>query len=292
MTDRTIGFLLSYHYFKSQDMDELAPHFAGFPLFLDSGAFSALTLGKPINIEEYATFIKRYGHHFTTIANLDVINDPAASYTNWLRLKELGAETVPVVHYGTPYTYLDKYIEAGERYILVGGLVGRSQTTEVRAWLVGVFRRGEPHGVGFHGFGLTNMQDLADFPWYSCDSSTWSAAWRFGNVHLWDSRGKRVSMQVGNPKSVYKHARLLREHGVEPALLADRTKYHYLHALTASVIAWYRLGRWWHERHKPVTAGEGRPTGPILYLADTSRTHLIPGAEAIRAYEALQGGST
>lgn len=281
------GFLMSYHYYKDVDLNVLAPRLAGHPLFLDSGAYSAMTVGAVINLTEFATYALREGHRFEVIANLDVINDPQASWDNWVALKKAGVNAQPVVHAFTPYKWLQKYIDAGEKYILLGGMVTSSPgtKTESRAWLVGAFRIAAKHDVVFHGFGLTNIKDLAEFPWYSCDSSSWGAAYRFGHLRLWSDRGGWVPAQVGDPKTVYKAARLLREHLVEPEFIADRTKYHHSLAARASAIAWHRMGTWWNRRHGPVLL-PGAPPGPTLYLADLLPEKLATAAEAIRDYEA------
>lgn len=52
-------FLLSYHYFKSEDLDALVEQMPVRPmLFADSGAYSAYSQGAVIDIKEYAAWLK------------------------------------------------------------------------------------------------------------------------------------------------------------------------------------------------------------------------------------------
>jgi GTP cyclohydrolase I len=72
------GFLFSFHYFGERDTIVFP---AGDVLTIgDSGAFSALTLGSPIELTDYATWVRHTAGvldwHFT----LDVIGDPEASW--------------------------------------------------------------------------------------------------------------------------------------------------------------------------------------------------------------------
>src|SRR5262249_41661688 len=73
-----LKILLSFAYYAK---DEPEPFIAKMCLgdapdvFLDSGAFSAMTLGKRIALSEYVAWLKRWSAHVTRYANLDVIGD-------------------------------------------------------------------------------------------------------------------------------------------------------------------------------------------------------------------------
>ncbi len=56
--EQRLKMLLSYHYYKKVDLAQLVEDIA-LPchIFMDSGAFSAKSLGKPINIKEYMQFL-------------------------------------------------------------------------------------------------------------------------------------------------------------------------------------------------------------------------------------------
>ena len=63
--------LISYHYFRSWSDEDKAKILSGsvnargFSLMLDSGAFSAKTLGVEINLDEYMAFLHKHGDVFT-----------------------------------------------------------------------------------------------------------------------------------------------------------------------------------------------------------------------------------
>ena len=54
-------------------------------LFVDSGAFSAMTQGIKLDqdyLDQYIDFVKRWEHVIDIYANVDVIQDPEATYHN------------------------------------------------------------------------------------------------------------------------------------------------------------------------------------------------------------------
>jgi hypothetical protein len=227
--------LLSYHYFRNVDLDAaMAQHFGAGPLpevFADSGAYSAWKLGATIDVVEYAAWVRRWSHLFTTYANLDVIGDAerAASETaaNQRILEEAGLTPLPVFHAGEPWEALDALLERGYDYIGLGGLVGR-RAKAIAPWLVKVFTRAEGKAV-FHGFGLTNLNLSRSFGFYSLDSTTWANGHRYGEVQLWDERSRSVlklsraySTSAEVHDEVYRHADLLRAHGGDPSHFAQR----------------------------------------------------------------------
>ncbi len=154
-------------------------------LFLDSGAYSALTQGVKIDIQEYIDFIKKYKDHLEAYANLDVIGDAEASYKNQKIMEEAGLTPIPCFHYGEPIGYLKEYIENYD-YISLGGMVPIS-TGDLRVWLDELFskyicdEKGMPR-VKVHGFGLTSHPLLIQYPWYSVDSTSWVVTGRMGAV--------------------------------------------------------------------------------------------------------------
>ena len=78
-------------------------------MMLDSGAYSAFTRGKEIDIDQYADYCKTNGHMFECCVTLDVIGDGKRSYENWLYLRKKGLPVLPVYHIGTDEKWLVKY---------------------------------------------------------------------------------------------------------------------------------------------------------------------------------------
>jgi hypothetical protein len=149
---------------------------------LDSGAFSAKYSGAVITVDEYAGFLRKHEELFDGGAiNLDVIGDRRGSYENWLRLRSLGAETIPVFHLQPDdksmddgYSFLDKYLGQTD-HICIGGIARLN--TEQRTYGLDALwnylvKRGADKTHKFHGLGLTRLALMTRFPWYSVDSAT------------------------------------------------------------------------------------------------------------------------
>jgi hypothetical protein len=138
--------------------------------FLDSGAFSAYSQGKPLDVGAYIRFCHKHRSAFEVMAVLDVIGCPTQTAANLRSMRAEGLDPLPVWHITSPLHLLRGMVES-ETYIAIGGMVGMPTVKRERllrmAWDIIA-----PHNTRVHGFGLTRWQDLVAFPWYSCDSST------------------------------------------------------------------------------------------------------------------------
>lgn len=154
-------------------------------LFLDSGAFSAWSLGSEIKLEDYIAFIKQYKDYISIYAVLDVIGDAEGTWQNQKKMEEAGLHPLPCFHFGEPWRYLDRYIDQYD-YIALGGLAKKKGNSEMFEFLNACFDRicdanGLPL-VKVHGFGVTNFRAMSSYPWYSVDSTTWLITSRMGSI--------------------------------------------------------------------------------------------------------------
>lgn len=186
--------LESYHYVgKQKYVDEMRAN--GAKIFLDSGAFSAYTLGVEIDLPTYCDYIKRNsdiiriedGIQMASV--LDGIGDPLATYRNQLAMEAHGVRPLPCFHAGEDERYLDWYV-ANYEYITLGGMVGAS-TKQLCIWLDRIWSKHLTDGSGnpkikVHGFGITSPEIMMRYPWYSCDSSSWIQAAAFGSIFTVD----------------------------------------------------------------------------------------------------------
>lgn len=182
--------LESYHYVGSQRIvDQMRAD--GAKVFLDSGAFSAHSLGVSISIEDYCEYIKRNmdilriedGAVMASV--LDGIGDPLQTWRNQIEMELRGAKPLPCFHFGEDTRYLDWYIERYE-YITIGGMVGKSTDTLIK-WLDRIWEKNLIDGSGnakikVHAFGITSVSVMERYPWYSCDSSSWIQSAAFGSI--------------------------------------------------------------------------------------------------------------
>lgn len=149
---------------------------------LDSGAFSAWTQGKAVNLDEYCTYIERNQEWIGDYVALDVINpkDTAAaaqaSYDNLVTMRKRGLKPIPVFHVGESFDWLYRMLDLGCDYI---GLSATSLTTRgninpwySEAWSHLTQEDGFPI-VKAHAFGETRFDALGSFPWASADSTSW-----------------------------------------------------------------------------------------------------------------------
>lgn len=155
-------------------------------LFLDSGAFSAYTQKKAIDIDAYIEFIKANTDRILVAASLDVIGDPVATLRNYCymreRLVECPVPLLPTVHRGSGRSWITQYVEAGATYIGLGGMA-KCTAAERVAFLDPVFAQyPDPEKIGFHGFGI-GRDHMLPYPWKSVDSTTVSTAARQGCLY-------------------------------------------------------------------------------------------------------------
>ncbi len=218
-------YLESFHYIKHGRAVEHIRR-DGIKIFLDSGAFSAFTLGTEVDIGHYADFILRNDDiilrthdGIKMIAPLDVIGGPGGEFyskdktalMSWQNQEELerrGCQPLPCFHYGEPWEYLDYYVSKYS-YIALGGLI-RSDLYSLESWFKQVFERtcdaeGRPK-TRFHAFSLTALQLMLRYPWESVDSSTW-VQWAANGLVLMPTSGRQlnVSAQSSARKMAMQH---------------------------------------------------------------------------------------
>jgi hypothetical protein len=184
------NILESYHYIGAQRyVDNMREN--GAKVFLDSGAFSAHTLGVTIDLPTYCEYIKRnldiwrVEDGVVMASVLDGIGDPLQTYRNQLHMEYLGAKPLPCFHVGEDERYLEWYV-ANYDYITLGGMVGRS-SAQLSTWLDRMWDKYLVDGSGrprlkVHAFGITAVPIMEKYPWWSVDSSSWIQTAAFGGI--------------------------------------------------------------------------------------------------------------
>ena len=184
------NILESYHYVGKQSyVDAMRADNA--KVFLDSGAFSAYTLGVDLSVKEYCNYILRnkdiirHDGNVVMASVLDGIGDPLQTWRNQQEMEMRGVRPLPCFHANEPFEYLDHYV-ANYEYITLGGLVGAS-TQQLQIWLDRVWDKHLVDGSGrpkikVHGFGITSRPLMSRYPWESCDSSSWIQSAAFGAI--------------------------------------------------------------------------------------------------------------
>lgn len=153
-----------------------------YDVFLDSGAFSAYTGGRKINIDDLITFIKK--HHIRTYAGLDVIGDAEATKNNIAYMRNNGLKhVIPTFHHGEDMAYLKWYCE-NFGCVAIGGLVPIKMKKRIlQRFLDSCFHTiSEYPDVKIHGFGVGSKWIMERYPFYSVDATTWNVGAKFANI--------------------------------------------------------------------------------------------------------------
>jgi len=157
-------------------------------VLLDSGAITVHTKGIQIDIEKFAEFAIAHKNLFRSgVFNLDVIGSASKSYDNWMTLRRLGLDTIPVYHMGDGAEYLTKYMDNSE-YISLGGMTRTNVGTRLYeldyVWNNYILDAGGRSRVRVHGLGLTDEVCLLRYPWFSVDSKGTIARAAYGSVMI------------------------------------------------------------------------------------------------------------
>lgn len=163
---------------------------------LDSGAFTAWTKGKPVDLGRYLAFIEEHGHRYAWIAALDAIGDWRGSIENWTAMLDrlpaaLAAKVVPVFHEGEPVEVLDTYCERAP-LVGLGRTEGRNSKQKTFAFYDACFNA-HPEGR-FHAFGNGSPDTLECYPFASFDCTTWERDATYTQTHGWPLN--RVSKEM------------------------------------------------------------------------------------------------
>jgi hypothetical protein len=161
--------MLSYHYDKkTSDNQFVRFRKYGLHIMLDSGAYSAWKLGVKIDLDHYMKFIDE--KRISKYISVDVVGDPEKSYINLKYMEKKGYNPIPVFHMGSDVTYLDQLVKEEYYTIALGGSVGKSRQ-ERRKFFKLCFEK-YPN-IFYHGLGMTDVELMKEFPWFSVDSTTW-----------------------------------------------------------------------------------------------------------------------
>lgn len=167
-------------------------------LMIDSGAFSAWRKNETIGVEDYTAFIMTHKHSIDSYIALDVIPGVVGSIgtpksieesakktdTHLQYMRKRGLDPIAVYHMGERRYWLEKLVKEGAKYIGLGGLA-RVPEEMRRPWLDSVFEffcgEGGYPDFKIHGFGVTSIETVHRYPWYSVDS----VSWRMHSAYGW-----------------------------------------------------------------------------------------------------------
>jgi len=155
-----------------------------FDYLLDSGGYTARTHGKTIKITDYINYINKFG--IKTAFNLDTMNFRESQMNHKLLVENTDCYIIPVYH-------LEEYIDVSMRYVLdlfieqypyisIGGIAGNRNAARYKKQIYGYVFNKCLGKTKVHGLGISGIDELKAYPWYSVDSTSWLAAARFGRI--------------------------------------------------------------------------------------------------------------
>ena len=158
---------------------------AGRPVFVDSGAFSAMTRGIEINVDDYIEWLNEYSANMEKFCCFDRIGitedefeDCAkATWENYLYMYDKLKEPHKLVycfHFGEPIEYLHKALEFGCKHIALGGVAKRKRG-ERKIFFESLKDEFSEHpDVSVHAFGVSDITLLKEYQYITgADSTSW-----------------------------------------------------------------------------------------------------------------------
>lgn len=192
----------------------------GNKLFIDSGAFTAHTIGTQLNVDEYIQYINSIDSHIHCFAQVDhipgvfrqpktkqqLLEAPKLSWDNYLYMKDRVVskhKLLPIFHQGEDFKWLHNMLEFTDTdgHIQYIGISPANDVSIVQkeAFIrkcFDVISNSSNPNVKTHAFGMTSLSLLERYPFYSADSTSWklSAAMGciytdYGNIYV-SERGK------------------------------------------------------------------------------------------------------
>jgi hypothetical protein len=220
--DVKLNILIAYPYMTPpiiKGLTEIGPHLR---FVLDSGAFTAWKLNRPIKLDSYCKFIEELPIKPWRYFALDVVGDPHATMRNYEVMLARGFNPVPIFTRGEDPKVLDDYYKTSD-VIGIGGLVG---TPNNRGFVRGIMQHAKKRHV--HWLGFTNFDFIKYYQPYMCDSSAWEASARYGSLRLYMGNGKLLTIEKSQFSSAPKKEVLdrIKYLGVDPYKLATLDNWH------------------------------------------------------------------
>lgn len=178
-----LNLLIAFPYCKPAMLDFLRERRGSYRLIIDSGAFSAHNSGKTVTLDGYCEFLDSlFDLQPLHAVQLDVIGDPAATWKNFLQMKNRGYDVLPVFTRGSPAKMLERMYEQAD-YVLLGGMVGQRDNFGFLKWASRLVA-----GRKVHWLGEVQADPIKLWKPTSVDSSAWKGA-MFGTTVVYKGGG-------------------------------------------------------------------------------------------------------
>lgn len=195
-------------------------------LFIDSGAFSAHTVGKEVDVDKYIEFLNSIDDYVHIAAQVDKIpgvfrqaktrkqclEAPLMSWENYLYMRERVKspdKILPVFHQNEDFDWLLTMLETkfdGKHIPYIGVSPANDRSTkEKNEWFETVFRligQSSNPNVKTHAFGMTSLPVLERYPFTSADSTSWIMTGANGGIMTPGGTVVISDKQMDNPQHI------------------------------------------------------------------------------------------
>lgn len=197
ITAHTKGLLFSFN--RTEDTKRSIENSKKSRLFIDSGAFSAWTKGKVIDIDKYIEFINERTEYIHIYCQLDVIPGEVhrvatveegleagkKTWENYLYMYPKMKEPQKMLycfHLGEPLEWFKRALEWKDekgnqmQYIAIGGIMGKPKDIRIKflTKIEELIKNSSNPNVKIHALGMTSFDVLDKFPFItSADSTSW-----------------------------------------------------------------------------------------------------------------------
>lgn len=197
-------------------------------IFLDSWGYSIRNSWLKLDIKDYISFLQKYWKKFNVIANMDTWSKEETLYHQRLLEQETWLNILPVYHASDfvtkDFALLEEYCEKYD-YVWIGWVSWFHWTQETKEKYINFcFKIAMKHKTKLHWFWITIARFLRTYPFYSVDSTSRLAWWKFARI-----------CQYENWKLVVKDAKQCRKEWLE---------------IFWPWLAWKRLRLWYDARIK------------------------------------------
>lgn len=180
-------------------------------IFVDSGAFTFWKIKRGLTkgcgwvknltqeqyVEQYINWINDNEDNIIFAAQLDCIPEnqsqeeiERAAQETWKNYQYMRSKLnnpdilLPVFHFGECFSNLHRIINSGCEYVAIGGLVGKPKKDKREFFdkLFTEIKSSKNPNLMTHAFGMTSKDLLVEYPFTSCDSTSWMVGPNNGTI--------------------------------------------------------------------------------------------------------------
>ena len=209
-------------------------------IFLDSWGYSIRNSWLKLDVNDYVKLLKKKKKRFNVIANMDTGSKKETLDNQALLEKETWLKILPVYHASDFVSWdlslLEEYCEKYD-YVWIGWVSWFHGSTETKEKYINYcFKIAMKHKTKLHWFWITIARFLRTYPFYSVDSTSRLAGWKFARI-----------CQYQNGKLIMKDAKQCKKEWLNifaPWLAGKRLRLWY----DARIKYWKFLDEYWKLR--------------------------------------------